>query len=344
MSESARNSNETQALASGTPHRARRGLGGPVVLGGLLAAAALLWLGRLFTDLEPVGGEWAVQVSLTVGAVLAGVVLAVQHHRWWGRPARALEELLPAVQRGESPIEELNAVGGGLRPLIPPLRELFRELRQQQATTAELEQEIRQRVANRTDALERTIGTLRQQATRDALTGLFNRRFLDQYLPQCVQRHRKSRAELCVLMMDLDNFKLLNDTLGHAAGDELLRSIGQLIRSTSRGDDVAFRCGGDEFVVLLPGYGVEAGQALADRLMSLVDALGRSLRVSRPPRLAVGLTTLAACAERTPQALLAEADRKLYDVKRARKSRRAPSDTVATAVAAAAAAGCAPSL
>jgi diguanylate cyclase (GGDEF)-like protein len=293
-----------------------------VVVGGLLAAAALVWLGRLLGEEEPWGGAWAVQALLTVAAVLAGVVLAVQHHRRWGRPTHALVDLLPRVRRGESPIEQLEDVGGGLKPLVPAVQDLLRELRQQRAATAELEQEIRQRVANRTDALERTIGTLRQQATRDALTGLFNRRFLDQYLPQCVQRHRKGRNDLCVLMMDVDNFKLLNDTLGHAAGDDLLRAIGQIIRSTIRGEDVGFRCGGDEFVVLLPGYGVEAGQALADRLVSLVDALGRTLRVAMPPRLAVGLATLEACAERTPHALLAEADRNLYDVKRARKSRR----------------------
>ena len=230
-----------------------------------------------------------------------------------------LADLLPRVQRGEVPIEQLAEVGGGLVSLVPAVQELARELRQQRAATAELELEIRQRVANRTDALERTIGTLRQQATRDALTGLFNRRFLDQYLPQCVVRHVKEKRDLCLLMMDLDNFKVLNDTLGHAAGDDLLRAIGQLIRSAARGEDVAFRCGGDEFVVLLPGYGADAARALAERLTSLVDALGRTLKVPLPPRLAAGMATLSACPDPTPGGLLAEADRCLYEVKRARK-------------------------
>src|SRR6187200_1774560 len=99
------------------------------------------------------------------------------------------------------------------------LQDLLREIRQQRCEIATLKDEMRQRVAQRTDALERTIGTLRHQATRDPLTGLFNRRFLDQYLPQVVQRSTSQGMDVAVLMCDLDHFKLLNDTLGHAAGD-----------------------------------------------------------------------------------------------------------------------------
>ena len=106
---------------------------------------------------------------------------------------------------------------------------------------------------------------------------------------------------------------------------DLLKAIGQLIRSTIRGEDVGFRCGGDEFVVLLPGSTAESGQALADRLVSLVDALGKTIKlVAKPPRLAVGLATLLGDGANTPQALLASADRALYEVKRARKSPPSP--------------------
>ena len=130
---------------------------------------------------------------------------------------------------------------------------MLRDSRRKRAEAAALEHETRQRIANRTDALERTIGSLRQQATRDVLTGLFNRRMLEEYLPQAVKRCKEARIGLCLLMIDVDHFKLLNDTLGHAAGDELLKTIGQLIRSTIREKDLAFRCGGDEFVVQLEG-------------------------------------------------------------------------------------------
>ena len=160
---------------------------------------------------------------------------------------------------------------------------------------------------------------VRHQATRDPLTGLFNRRFLDQYLPQAVQRHRadKGRGDLCLMMLDVDHFKVLNDTLGHAAGDEFLKAVGQLIRSSIRGEDAAFRCGGDEFVIVLPGCGAAGGRAMADRLGSLVDALGRTLRVPKRPRLSIGLGTLSQLTDPTPERLLDEADRALYEVKSA---------------------------
>jgi diguanylate cyclase (GGDEF)-like protein len=236
---------------------------------------------------------------------------------------RRLQTLLAAARDGDASIDALAEIDGGPRAIVPALQDMLRELRAQRAAIADLEGEMRTRVANRTDALERTIGTLRQQATRDPLTGLFNRRFLDEYLGQAVQKHRRQHKELCLLMIDVDHFKILNDTLGHAAGDDLLRAIGQLIRSTIRGEDVGFRCGGDEFVILLPGSNAEQGRALADRLVSLVDALGKTIKLlPRPPRLAVGMATLFGDASHTPQALLAHADHALYEVKRARKSDR----------------------
>jgi diguanylate cyclase (GGDEF)-like protein len=237
-------------------------------------------------------------------------------------PLRELAELLPVVQRGEAPIEQLQQIEGGPRVLVPIIQNLLHELRSQQTAIAQLEAEMRQRVANRTDALERTINSLRQQATRDALTGLFNRRFLDQFLPQAIERNLKERNDLCLLMVDIDHFKILNDTLGHAAGDELLKSIGQLIRSAIRGQDVGCRLGGDEFVILLPDNSAEAGGVLAARLASMVDGLAKTLRVPKPPKLAVGVATLKASGCRTAEGLLAVADQALYEVKKARQSLR----------------------
>lgn len=288
----------------------------------LLAITALVWLVRLMISRNAIEGAWGMQVMLATSAIMAASWGSIQRHRMWTLPAKRLLQLLPEVHRGEAHIEELSQITGGVRPLIPLIQDMLRELRAQRGAIAELELEMRQRVASRTDALERTIGSLRQQATRDALTGLFNRRFLDQYLAQCIQRHLKERKDLCLLMIDVDHFKLLNDTLGHAAGDDLLKAIGQLIRSAIRGEDVGFRHGGDEFVILLPSSGLDAGKVLADRLSSLVDLLGKTLKVARPPGLSIGLATLNACTQHTPEALLSAADRALYDTKKARRASR----------------------
>ena len=119
-------------------------------------------------------------------------------------------------------------------------------------------------------------------------------------------------------MIDIDYFKTLNDTLGHAAGDELLRDIGQIIRSTIRENDAAFRCGGDEFVVVLPGCTEESAQSMAERLNSLVKALTRPLRLAQQPKLSIGLSTLNSIREPSAAGLLEEADKRLYEVKSAR--------------------------
>lgn len=263
--------------------------------------------------------RWGLEL---IGA--AGVLLAVygMTRWWWGRPLRDMHKLLAAIRAGEAPIEALASIGHGPRLLVPVATELLRELRQQRCDLATLHEEIRQRVAQRTDALERTIGTLRHQATRDALTGLFNRRFLDTYLPQVVRRCLEQKHDVTLVMADLDHFKSLNDTLGHAAGDELLRVVGQLIRSTVRGEDAPFRIGGDEFLIIMPASTVEHGRALSERLSSLVDALGRTYKLANRPRLSFGVACLTDLADASPAGLMSRADQALYACKRARREDR----------------------
>jgi len=260
--------------------------------------------------------RWGVEA---LGA--AGVLLAVYGitRWWWAKPTRELCDLIEAVRAGDAPIEALADVRHGPRVLAPVLQDVLRELRQQRLDLATLHEEIRQRVAQRTDALQRTIGTLRHQATRDALTGLFNRRFLDTYLPQVVKRATERRADVAVIMADLDHFKTLNDTLGHAAGDELLRSVGQIIRSTVRGEDVPFRVGGDEFLIVIPNGAIEHAKALGERVASLVEALGKTYKLPQRPGMSFGVACLTDATDGSAAGLMSRADRALYDCKRARQ-------------------------
>ncbi|MBK1615781.1 GGDEF domain-containing protein [Rubrivivax gelatinosus] len=93
---------------------------------------------------------------------------------------------------------------------------------------------------------------LRQQATRDELTGLFNRRHLNETLPQMLALARRERQPLAVAIIDLDHFKAVNDRHGHASGDRLLAAFGRLLATNSRRSDVACRYGGEEFCLLMP--------------------------------------------------------------------------------------------
>ena len=233
------------------------------------------------------------------------------------RPMRMLEALLPQIHSGEVPIEELSKVGGKLNGLAGQIQEVLRELRQQEG---QIDSEIRQRIANRTSALERKIGSLRQQAARDALTGLYNRRMFQEQLKEAIGQWEQSGQPLILMMIDIDHFKILNDTLGHAAGDDFLRSVAQLIRSTIRADDLAFRWGGDEFAVLLQNTEEAAARRLADRLVSLADTIAKTHQVAKRPSLSIGFAAINLLSDHSEEAIVEAADRVLYRTKAERKA------------------------
>jgi diguanylate cyclase (GGDEF)-like protein len=290
----------------------------------VVANLALLLLIRLFAIDTAVEVEWWLQVLMAVGALLAGSFGFIYQQLYWHRPVRLAVELLREVRAGQAAIGELDAIGGGIAPLITQIQYTLRDLRRQRGDIARLEREMNQRVVNRTDALERNIAALKQQATKDALTGLYNRRMFELHLPMLVERCRARGMPLSLLMIDVDDFKVLNDTLGHAAGDAFLKSFGQLVRSSLRSTDLAYRYGGDEFVIAIPCGSREQAEPLCRRLMSLVDALSKTLRVPIPPRLSIGVfcsTDMPPSA--MPESMLLEADRLLYETKQARKAARA---------------------
>ena len=299
--------------ADAKPDGPRRRVGPALLIfaeaAGFAALLALLLSGHLPEAM------WALQFVLSFGMLLAVLAAGAHRRRVWNEPLARLQAMLPLVREGREPIESLGRIDGRLAPLAEQIRDLLRELRQERSKTRQLRDEIRERVASRTEGLERTIGALRQQAARDPLTGLFNRRMLDAFLPDAIERCTAENKSLCLLMMDVDHFKQLNDSLGHPAGDELLRSLGQIIRSTIGEQDMAFRSGGDEFVVLLEGCDENGGRSMAARLSSLADALGRSFHVTPTPRLSVGVGSLGGLTQPTPAALCQLADEALYQVK-----------------------------
>jgi diguanylate cyclase (GGDEF)-like protein/PAS domain S-box-containing protein len=148
----------------------------------------------------------------------------------------------------------------------------------------ELEQRVQDRTAQLEDSvmkLQQALATaedlrraLREQAIRDPLTGLFNRRFMEESMSQEMARARRTEANLGVVMLDIDKFKLLNDTRGHDAGDARLREVAQILMSNIRAGDVACRFGGDEFIVLLPGAAPDALIRKADHLCNLLSSAG----------------------------------------------------------------------
>lgn len=115
--------------------------------------------------------------------------------------------------------------------------------------------------------------TLRTQSLRDPLTGLPNRRELEEALPREAARAERTAEPLTMLVLDIDYFKRFNDTYGHEAGDTVLQCFGRLLSETVRGEDLVVRLGGEEFVVLLPNTSAEAGAEHAERIRLRVSQL-----------------------------------------------------------------------
>jgi len=164
--------------------------------------------------------------------------------------------------------------------------------------------------------------TLRAQALRDALTGLFNRRFIDEALTLELRRSARSNAAFSIAMIDVDHFKGFNDTHGHEAGDLVLATLGQHFATSMRVSDVACRYGGEEFMILMPATGAGGALTATEKLRRGVEAL--SIRID--DRRQCGVTISCGVASypehaQDPEALVRAADAALYASKRAGRNR-----------------------
>jgi diguanylate cyclase (GGDEF)-like protein/PAS domain S-box-containing protein len=163
---------------------------------------------------------------------------------------------------------------------------------------------------------------LRAEAIHDPLTGLFNRRYLEETLARELHRARRRKSSLCVAMLDLDNFKRFNDTFGHDAGDSLLRELGRLVRGKVRKSDIPCRYGGEEFVLVLPDSSLADAEHRVEQLRVLIN----ELQIPHGEQLLGALTVSAGVAQAdehsfNPNELLRAADQALYAAKNAGRDR-----------------------
>ena len=202
-------------------------------------------------------------------------------------------------------------------------RPYFAGVGRESATSSELVDQVdvlRRRYHESVSQLASLTGRLRELAMIDSLTGVLNRRaFLDHADGEWV-RHRRHGHALACAMIDVDGFKKINDTFGHAAGDAVLQHIGALVRATLRASELPARLGGDEFIALMPETNLEGAMATAERLLGRVAA--RPLTVldqSFATTLSIGVAGAESC--NSLEELMARADAALYRAKKEGRAR-----------------------
>ena len=223
--------------------------------------------------------------------------------------ASALAAPLGATEEGDRVIGIVSVCRGD-RAFTAGERELFSYLTNQASVSVE-----------NVDLHE----TVQRQAVTDELTGLFNHRRFQEVMTAEVERARRYGHELGLIMLDIDNFKQINDTYGHLQGDEVLREVARVLRQSSREIDEPARYGGEEMAVALPQTDLEGAYQFAERVRRRIEALALPLPDGEEGVLRVtasfGAASLASAGGVDKDSLVASADGALYQAKRAGKNR-----------------------
>ncbi len=169
---------------------------------------------------------------------------------------------------------------------------------------------------------EKILRQLYESSVKDALTGAFNREYLNERLKAEVAYARRHASDLCIVITDVDHFKKVNDTHGHPGGDAALISVVKSLGRALRTEDVVARYGGEEFVVVLRGTPLANGTVVAERLRILVESTpvvyqGTTIRCT----VSAGCAALSCTPDQTVESLIAIADRRLYSAKRGGRNR-----------------------
>jgi diguanylate cyclase (GGDEF)-like protein len=228
--------------------------------------------------------------------------------------------------RGSTPLGSLRPMAIGLVPLMAEERPVgLVALACSQSRLDDEMQALREAIRTQsapylaTAVMHRKVEDL---AAIDELTRLLNRRFGMRRLDEEFSRSMRHGVPVSVLMLDIDDFKILNDTFGHDAGDSVLRSVARLLESTVRSGDIACRYGGEELVVIAPGMGLNDAAALSERLRRRMEAMTvpwgeESLGVT----LSIGAASWPVARTSTSKELISVADQAMYHAKRTGKNR-----------------------
>lgn len=277
-------------------------------LAGKLDATPNEMLGRTLNDLPWLASDsgrrsgfvhYAWQATLRDGRVVTGVPMYLE------TPQHGMRTLMV----NSAPISDDQ---GQVRGAIVT----FDDVTQLEEKNAELEGMLRM-LKDSQDRIHRQNEELQTLAVKDPLSGCLNRRGLFERLQATFERARRNDGNLCCVMCDIDHFKSINDTLGHAAGDQIIRAIAEVLLAGTRDSDVVARYGGEEFCLLLPDMSLQQGLEIAERLRRTLAALDNAgIKVTA----SFGVSAMEA-APADAEEFLKQADAALYRAKRSGRNR-----------------------
>ena len=194
---------------------------------------------------------------------------------------------------------------------------------------------VGRRILDLQDELISARETMRYSATHDSLTGVMNRREVNEVLRRELARSKREGVPLAIALVDLDRFKSINDELGHAFGDQALREVAERLRSGLRVYDSVGRYGGEEFLLVLPGCDLSSALARAEQIRAAIAATPvKTVSKHRSVTVSMGVAVSEGSGELEAERLLNQADVALYDAKRNGRDRVEPASPIAAGFAA----------
>ena len=256
---------------------------------------------------------------LSFVALVSAACLGAVANQWITQSVTHFSKVAEAISNGEIETIEQQPKIQELAVFARSFNFMALQLQNSAENLENIESKWEKTVEEKTKALQQVNQELNRLAHIDSLTQIYNRYHFDSALEQIWQQALREKQEVAIILCDVDNFKLYNDTYGHPAGDRCLKKVAQAINfAVNRGQDVAARYGGEEFVIILPNTKIAGALQVATRVKNAVDNLEiphKSSTVKDCVTISCGVSSLLANTMLTPQDLVDKADRALYQAK-----------------------------
>lgn len=187
----------------------------------------------------------------------------------------------------------------------------------------EINKSLEKKVKKRTRELENSKEKLKRMALHDPLTDLHNRRYFDTMMKNLLSTSQRSREPLCLILLDIDHFKKVNDTYGHDVGDIVLKELATTLKYMLRESDIIARVGGEEFAIIFPSTNLEGAYKISEKIREKVENLEIKIKEKTPIKftISIGLSVFDKKVDKTTETIAKRADKALYEAKNSGRNR-----------------------